>query len=142
MILVDRALEEREKSGRRVLVAMVGAGSMGRGIALQVNRYTRGMRLVVIVNRTIDDARRAFAEAGCEPVRVVESTRELDCAIAAHEYAIRQHFDLLAECTQIEAVIEVTGSIDYGASFVVRAIEHQKHVILMNGSSMERWARF
>lgn len=132
MILVDRALEEREKSGRPILVAMVGAGFMGRGIALQVNRYTRGMRLVAIVNRNLDNARRAFAEAGCEPVCAVESTPALDRAIAAHEYAITQDFNAVAECAQIEAIIEVTGSIEYGAGVVAQAIEHHKHVILMN----------
>ena len=132
MILVDRALEQRERSGRPILVAMVGAGSMGRGIALQVNRFSRGIRLVAIVNRNLDNARRAFADAGSEPVREVESSLALERAIAAHQYAITQDFDVVAECGQIEAVIEATGSIEYGASVVVRAIEREKHVILIS----------
>ena len=132
MILVDRALEEREKSGRPILVAMVGAGFMGRGIALQINRFTRGMRLVAIVNRSLENARRAFAEARCEPVREVEFAAALKRSIAANEYAVTQDFDLVARCPSIEAVIEVTGSIEYGAGVVLRAIEHEKHVVLMN----------
>jgi predicted homoserine dehydrogenase-like protein len=132
MILVDHALEEREKSGRPIIVALVGAGFIGRGIALQLTRFCRGIRLVAIVNRTLENARRAFVEAGCERVREVESVSALDRAIAANEHAITQDFGVVAECAQIDAVIEVTGSIDYGAEVVVSAIEHGKHVILMN----------
>lgn len=132
MILIDRALEEREKSGRPILVAMVGAGFMGRGIALQINRYTRGMRLVAIANRNLENARRAFVEAGSTPVREIESAAELDRAIVAREYAITQDFDAVAGCAAIDAVIEVTGSIEYGAGVVLRAIENAKHIVLMN----------
>ncbi len=132
MILVDRALEQCEKSGRPILVAMVGAGFMGRGIALQINRFTRGIRLVAIVNRSLENARRAFVEARCEPVREVESAAALERSIAANEYAVTQNFDVVATCPSIEAVVEVTGSIEYGAGVVLRAIEQAKHVVLMN----------
>ncbi len=36
MILVDSVLKQRASKGRPVRVGMVGAGAMGRGIALQV----------------------------------------------------------------------------------------------------------
>lgn len=36
MIILDRALERRERDGNPVRVAMVGAGYMGRGIAFQM----------------------------------------------------------------------------------------------------------
>ena len=39
---------------------------------------------------------------------------------------------VLAEAPSVEAIIEVTGTIDYAAHVVERAIEHGKHVILMN----------
>src|SRR6478736_177210 len=132
MILIDSALEEREELGRPIRVAMAGAGFMARGIALQVNRFSRGMRLVAIVNRTLDNARKAFADAECEPVREADSASALDRIIAANGYAVTQDFDVVAECSQIDAVLEVTGTIEYGANIVVRAIEQGKHVILMN----------
>lgn len=132
MILVDRALKERADSGRPILVAMVGAGFMGRGIALQTRRYTQGIRLAAIVNRDLDQARRAFAEAGCEPVHAVDSAPALRRVLAADAHAITQDFGLVAACAEIEAVIEVTGSIEYGASVIVEAIAQGKHVVLMN----------
>jgi hypothetical protein len=36
MILVDTALQKREDAGQPIRVGMVGAGFMGRGIALQI----------------------------------------------------------------------------------------------------------
>ena len=52
MIILDKALEQRQKEGNPVRVAMVGAGYMGRGIALQIEKYINGMKLVAISNRT------------------------------------------------------------------------------------------
>ena len=53
MILVDNALKKRQQAGQPVRVAMVGAGFMGRGVALQICRYVPGMVLVAIANRTL-----------------------------------------------------------------------------------------
>ncbi len=52
MIIVDKALQERGKEGRPVRVGLVGAGFMGRGIALQILSAMAGIRLVAISNRT------------------------------------------------------------------------------------------
>ena len=78
MIIVDRALEKRQVEGRPIRVAMVGAGFMGRGIALQIVNWVPGMRLVAIANRHIDGARQAYQEAGvpAEMIQAVESPAE------------------------------------------------------------------
>ena len=69
MIIVDRALERaRAAEGRPIRVGMVGAGFMGRGIALQILTAIPGMELVAIANRT-SSAREAYAQAGAEDVR-------------------------------------------------------------------------
>jgi predicted homoserine dehydrogenase-like protein len=59
MILVDAALQERARSGSPIRVGMVGAGFMGRGVALQVHTAVQGMELVAIANRRLEPARRA-----------------------------------------------------------------------------------
>src|SRR2546422_10182449 len=64
MIIVDAALERREREGRPVQVGLVGAGYMGRGIALEILTPVRGMRLAAVANRTLNEARRAYVEAG------------------------------------------------------------------------------
>jgi predicted homoserine dehydrogenase-like protein len=132
MIIVDRALEARAAAGKPVQVAMIGAGAMGRGIARQMFRAFPGLRLVAIANRTPDNARRAYVEAGVEAITVVESVRALEQTVQAGGYAITDDPLLVCEAETVEAVIEVTGTIDYAAQVVRHAVLNGKHVILMN----------
>ncbi len=132
MIIVDKALEERERAKRPIRVAMVGAGFMGRGIALQIATAIPGMRLVAIANRHIDGARRAFVEAGQSDIQTVDSGTALQSAIAANRPAVTEDPLLLCAADGVDAIIEVTGSIDHAARVVCAAIEYGKHVILMN----------
>ena len=44
MIITDKALEKRHREGNPIRVAMVGAGFMGRGIALQLSTAVPGMK--------------------------------------------------------------------------------------------------
>jgi predicted homoserine dehydrogenase-like protein len=132
MIIVDTALEERRRSGNPIRVAMVGAGFMGRGIALQILSAVPGMRLVAIANRNIEKAHRAYAEAGAEDVVEITDEAGLEEALGAGRYAVTQDPLLLARHPQVEALIEVTGAVENGARAVSTAIGHGKHVILMN----------
>jgi predicted homoserine dehydrogenase-like protein len=132
VIIVDRALEERRRDGNPIRVAMVGAGFMGRGIALQILTAVPGMRLVAIANRTLANAERAFTEAGADDVVTVADAGELSAAITEGRAAVTSDPLLVATQREVEAVIEVTGAVEEGARVVLAAIEHRKHVILMN----------
>lgn len=132
MIIVDKALERRHEEGNPIRVAQVGAGYMGRGVALQIITATVGMKLVAVSNRTLSEADRAYREAGVDSVRVVETVAQLEEAIARGQYAITDDAMLLCQAGGIDAVIEVTGTIEFGARVALKAIEHGKHVILMN----------
>jgi predicted homoserine dehydrogenase-like protein len=132
MIIVDRELERRHEQGRPIRVAMVGAGFMGRGIALQIATAVRGMELVAIANRTLDRAREAYALGGAEDVRVVETAAELEQAIGDGRPAVTDDALIVAEAEPIDAVIEVTGTVELAARLTLAAIEAGKHVVLMN----------
>jgi predicted homoserine dehydrogenase-like protein len=132
MILVDTALEEREREGRPIRVAIVGAGYMGRGVALEMLTRRTGMRLVAVANRTLSAAQRAYADAGVDDVRVVENARELDQAIAAGTPAVTDDPLLAAGSEAVDAIVEATGEVEFGARVAVDAIDHGKHVVLMN----------
>jgi predicted homoserine dehydrogenase-like protein len=132
MIIVDKALEKREQEGKPIRVALVGAGYMGRGIALQIVKYTRGMKLVAISNRTLSGAARACEQAGATDMKSVESVSQLEEAILRDRLAITDDATLLCEAGGIEAVIEATGDVEFGAHVCAKAIEHGKHFISMN----------
>ena len=82
MIIVDTALEQRAAEGNPVRVGIIGAGYMGRGVVLQIVTGLPGMVVAAVSNRTIDQAERAFRDAGIDDARQVSSTRELDTCIA------------------------------------------------------------
>jgi predicted homoserine dehydrogenase-like protein len=132
VIIIDKALEKRQQEGNPIRVAMVGAGFMGRGITLQIFTAVPGMRLVAIANRHIDGAKRAYMEAGIEEVQVAESVSELEKTIARGQYAITEEAMLLCQAEGIDAIIEVTGTVEFAAQMVLKAFENHKHVILMN----------
>lgn len=132
MILIDKALRQREADGNPIRVAMIGAGFMGRGIALQVCRYTPGMKLVAIYARKIEDARHCYRQAGVEGVIDVSSSAELCNAITNDRFAVTDNPDVLCEAGPIDALIEVTGTVEFGARVVLKGLENGKHIVLMN----------
>ncbi|MBI1241388.1 NAD(P)H-dependent oxidoreductase [Umezakia ovalisporum] len=132
MIIIDRALQARAAAGNPVKVGMIGAGFMGRGIANQIINSVPGMELVAIFSRQIDAAKRAYTEAGLENFQVVTNVSELEEAIAKDKYAVSEDAQLLCQAEGIDAIIEVTGAVEFGAHIVMEAIAHGKHVIMMN----------
>ncbi|MFC0681438.1 NAD(P)H-dependent oxidoreductase [Lysobacter korlensis] len=132
MILIDSLLARRETSGEPIRVALVGAGFMGRGITNQIVNSVPGMRLVVIVNRTLEKAERAYRDAGVREVRSVDSADDLDRAIADGVAAITTDHRAAAQAAGVDAIIEATGAVEYGCHVVVSALESRKHVILLN----------
>ena len=132
MIIVDSELKKREAQGKPVRVAMIGAGFMGRGIALQICNYVKGMRLVAIANRHVDGALRAYKEAGVGNAKAVERVDALEALIAEGVPAVTENAAAVCKAEGVDAVIEVTGAIEYSAHLALDAIQHGKHVVLMN----------
>ena len=132
MILIDTALGQREEADNPITVGIIGAGYMGRGIALQILTAVPGMRLVAISNRTVAKAEQAYALGGVDKVDRVTALSDLDEAINAGRPAVTDDPFLLCQAEGIDAIVEVTGEIEFGANVVMSAINHGKHVILMN----------
>jgi len=132
MFIVDTALKARAEAGKPIKVGMIGAGFMGRGIANQIANSVPGMELVAIFNRNLDGAKRAYTEAGIETFQVVNTVADLEASVAQGKYAVTDDAMLLCRAEGIDALIEVTGTIEFGAAVVLEAIAHKKHVVLMN----------
>jgi predicted homoserine dehydrogenase-like protein len=132
MIIIDKRLEQLESDKNPIRVALVGAGYMGRGIALQIIRAVQGMELVAISNRTIADAFRAYEEAGIDTVLSVETVAQLEDLITQGKSAVTDNPGIVCEAEGIDAVIEATGAVEFGAHVVINAIKNRKHVILMD----------
>ncbi len=132
MIIIDRALEAREAAGNPIRVGMAGAGFMGTAIARQIVRSTPGMRLVAIANRHPDSATAAFEQAGVRSIARAGSAAAIDAAVSRGAVAVTDDPEALCGADAVEAVLEVTGTVEYAARVVMAAVEHGKHLILMN----------
>lgn len=134
-MVVDTTLKERLAAGNPVRAAMVGAGYMGRGIALQILTAMPGLRLVAIANRDASKAERAYRDAGSANVRSVSSPAELERAMAEGAYAVTDDPSVVCRAGGVEAVIETTGDVESGARVSLDALRHGKHVVLMNAET-------
>jgi predicted homoserine dehydrogenase-like protein len=132
VIIVDTALRRREEEGNPIRVGLVGAGAMGRALALQVGSAVPGMEIVAISNRHPEAAELAYREAGAEEVVRVSDEAELAEAMERRVPAYTDDPCLLCAAEGIEVIWEVTGAVGFGASVVLEAIEHGKHVVTMN----------
>jgi predicted homoserine dehydrogenase-like protein len=130
--LIDRALAERHAAGNPIRIGLIGAGYSGTQIAHQIMSSFPGIRLAAIANRSIERARRAYAAAGAADVVTVRDRDGVDRAIREGHACVTGDASLVCEAQGIDAVIEATGTIEYGTGVVIRAIENGKHVILMN----------
>jgi predicted homoserine dehydrogenase-like protein len=131
MIIIDDALKAREAAGKPIRVGMIGAGFMGRGLLNQIVNSVPGERMVAVYNRHVEKAVDAYRYGGLEP-QIVASQDDLEDAITRGKPAVTDDWTLLTRSTQIDALIDVTGAVEFGARMVLDAFEHGKHVILMN----------
>ncbi len=134
MIIVDRLLEERAAEGKPVRFALIGCGFMGRGVVNQVMNSTPGMELVAIANRSPERGRDAYTEAGVAADKIVSADKpaDLDAAVANGNYVITDDPSVVCQAESVDAIVEVTGAVEFGAHVTMDAIEHGKHVVLMN----------
>ena len=132
MIIVDNALKARHEQGKPIRVAIVGAGFMGQGLTNQIENSTPGMRMVAIYSRKIQQAVHVFEYSGLKDITVANSQGQLEDAIRAGKPVVTEDAFLLARSEQIDVLVDVTGSVEFGAHVVLEAFKHGKDVVLMN----------
>ena len=115
--------------GPPIRVALFGAGATARMIALHLLTPVPGIRLVTIANRTVARAVAAFER---KVVPVASTVDELEGFIAAGRPCVPAEPLLACAASNIDVVIEATGTVEFGAAVVLAAIRHRKHVVLVN----------
>lgn len=132
MVIIDEALHERENDNNPIQVGIVGAGYMGRGIALQITRNIPGMRVSAISNRTPSKAEKACNQAGISSSQIVSTVSALEQAIADSVCAVTDDATLLCNAGNVDVIIEATGTVEFASHIVLQSVRNGKHVVLMN----------
>lgn len=123
------SLAALERRGAAVRVALVGAGSMGVGIAWQIGR-TPGLKLVAVTDIDLAAAQKAAAAAG-GAFAVVGPGDALPpagtCIVSTTPFYLTARPELA-----IDVLIEATNTIGFAARACREAIAAGLHVVLMN----------
>ena len=132
MIIVDNALKARQEQGNPIRVGMVGAGFMGQGLTNQIENSVPGMRMAAIYNRRPERAVGVYRYAGHERVVSTSSQTELDDAVRRGVPVVAEDPFTICRSPAIDIVVDVTGSVEFGARVILEAFRHGKPVLLMN----------
>jgi predicted homoserine dehydrogenase-like protein len=132
MIILDTALAKREEDGRPIRVGLVGSGFIGYSVAFQIVNHVKGMQLVAIANRTASKAEKAFRDAGVTQFSIVGSVAALEDSISKGGHAVTDDALLLCQAEGIDVIIEATTDMEFSAQVALNAIQHGKHIVVMN----------
>ncbi len=132
MIIVDNALRKLEAEGRPIRVALVGAGFMGQGLANQLVHSVPGMRLVAVANRRGERATEALRYAGLPADGLVSDLGAMEDVVRAGGAVATEDPMLLCASEHVDVLVDVTGSVEYGARVALEAFANGKHVVLLN----------
>lgn len=132
MIIVDSALKKRAEQNKPIRVGMIGAGFMGQGLANQIVNSVPGMAMAAVQNRHVERAVHVYNYSGIEDVLVTDTQSEFDRAVEKGRAVATEDAFLLCRSEHIDILIDVTGSVEFGAAVVLDAFAHGKSVVLMN----------
>jgi len=127
-------LDERGKSGKPIRIGVIGAGEMGTDIVTQVARM-KGLAVGAVAVRSnigavMTAGEIAYGEKG--HVREAKNGADLDRAMEAGTIAATHDASLILESGLIDVVLDATGVPAVGAEIGLAAMEHGKHLVMMN----------
>jgi predicted homoserine dehydrogenase-like protein len=132
VIIVDSALQALEAEDRPIRVGLIGAGFMAQGLCNQIANSVPGMRVAAIYGRQVERAVEILRYSGLAGAEAVSSAGELDDALRQSRPVATDDPFLLTRSEQIDVLVELTGSVEFGAQVALDAFDHGKTVVLMN----------
>ena len=122
-----------DETGKPIRIGLIGSGEMGTDIVTQCQQMT-GITVAAIAEINIDSAKKALRIAGrAEDSHEVASTASaFSAALSSGKTAITQDAQLVCTSEQIDVVIDATGRPAVGAEIGLTAMEHGKHLVMMN----------
>lgn len=115
---LHRKLLEREQQGKPIGVGLIGAGKFG-SMYLSQARKTPGIRLRCIADLSVERARHALAHVGYSEAE-------------AAQVRIVTEAQALIEASDVDVVIDATGSPLAGVKHVKACCAARKHIVMVN----------
>lgn len=126
-------LARRAEEGKPVRIGLVGCGEMGTDIVTQVARM-QGIEIAAIADTRVERVREAVRIAGRDVSSAgeAESHAQLAGLAEAGRTAIVPDGSMVATSDFVDVLIDATGKPAVGAEIGLLAMEHGKHLVMMN----------
>lgn len=127
-----RDLAARAEAGKPIRVGVIGSGEMGTDLVTQMS-LMKGVEMAAIATRRPHTALAAMTIAYGDDshARVVDSPAAATAAIEQGKIAVTSA-ETLVVTPNIDVVIDATGKPGVAADFSLTAMEHGKHLVMMN----------
>ncbi len=132
----SRPFEMRERLrglDEKIQVAMAGAGAMGRGLLYQCT-VTPAFQCVALADVDVDAAIKCAEEVGV-PYEVVSDLEGLNECVRNGRLALCENASLAARAGAADVFIDASNAIEDAARFCPVAINHGKHLVMMNAEA-------
>ena len=126
-------LAARADEGRPVTVGVIGAGQMGADLVSQISQM-QGIRVGALVARTPRRAHEAveIAYGGAKQGKEVASPEALHATLEQNRLPIVPEASIAFNSGVIDVIVDATGVPSVGAELGLAAMEHGKHLVMMN----------
>jgi len=122
-----------ETEGRPIRVGLIGSGEMGTDIVTQCGQMT-GITVAAIAEINPDAAKNALRIAGRreDSYATADSKAALERTLESGKTAITTDAQAVCQSEHIDVVVDATGKPAVGAEIGLTAMEHGKHLVMMN----------
>ncbi|RYE80194.1 MAG: homoserine dehydrogenase, partial [Hyphomicrobiales bacterium] len=129
---IARDLAARAEAGKPIRIGVIGSGEMGTDLVTQ-GALMPGIEIAAVATRRPHTVRDALKIAYGDDDRAAEadSPSKVSAAIEAGKTAICSA-ETLVTTPQIDVVIDATGKPGVAADYDLMAMEHGKHLVMMN----------
>ena len=133
MYEIDERLRELEQKGTPIIVALIGAGQMGKDIVAQI-RDMVGIEIAVVVDIKNETCLEAYdiAKTGRDEVAVCDALDEAIAAAKSGKKIATTNHKIATRLPQVQVVIDATGSPEMGARISLDCFSNGKHIVMMN----------
>ena len=123
----------QEALGRPIRVGLIGSGEMGTDIVTQCDQM-KGITVAAIAEVRPGAAAKALqiAGRGADSHRDVTTQSAFDSALEGGKTALTDNPQLVCSSPHVDVVIDATGRPGVGAEIGLTAMEHGKHLVMMN----------
>ena len=130
---INNKLKALEEKGKRIKVAIIGAGLMGTGLVTQIS-LMKGMTPSILVDRTEEKAVKAYLSAGItlDQIIIAKTLKDVNLGMELGKFVVSSNIEHASQANLIDVVVDATGRPHVGAKIAMNSIKNKKHIVMLN----------